>query len=420
MLIETRIERKEVSLAHNPLDKALAGLLGDRTGLAESQGVIEPAGARAFTARIKATSDAQAMAEWLTEYRDSPQTLRAYRKEAERLLLWLLEQGLSLGELRRDHLQLFEAFLADPQPAERWIGQPRPRRDPRWRPFRRPLSAASRRQSLVILQGLYSWLVEAGWVDHNPFRLMRAKRRHLDNRQERMERYLERPLWDWLWRWLSLPLEIHSTERQRFVWQRRRLVFGFAYLLAPRISEIAAAQMDDFQRREGRWWWRVVGKGDKLAHIPVPDDMLELLIQWRRSLALPALPEPGEKGPLLRTLNGQRGLGDNQLYRLIKSAFDEAATAMTLELGENEAGMINVLRQASPHWLRHTAITHQAQSGIELRYLAKNARHARLDTTARYLHTEAEEWQRQMRAHGVTLHAPEKSPKKDAEGQETI
>ncbi|WP_317986279.1 hypothetical protein [Chromohalobacter israelensis] len=36
---------------------------------------------------------------------------------------------------------------------------------------------------------------------------------------------------------------------------------------------------------------------------------------------------------------------------------------------------------------------------MELRYLARTARHARLDTTARYLHAEAEEWHRQLAHH---------------------
>jgi len=48
---------------------------------------------------------------------------------------------------------------------------------------------------------------------------------------------------------------------------------------------------------------------------------------------------------------------------------------------------------------RHTALTHQAQAGVELRYLAKTARHSRRDTTARYLHAEADEWRQQIAAH---------------------
>ncbi|MGM0984605.1 MAG: tyrosine-type recombinase/integrase [Pseudomonadota bacterium] len=350
---------------------------------------------------IAAGSDAEAVTQWLAEYRASPRTRRAYRREAQRLLLWLGEQGRGLDALRREDLEAFEAFLADPRPAERWIGPVRPRHDPRWRPFRGPLSPASRRQSLVILQGMFAWLVEAGWVRHNPFRLMRDKRRRLDNRQGGVERYLERPLWDWLWEWLSRPAEEGASFRYRYELTRRRLIFGFAYLLAPRISEMSAARMNDFQRREGRWWWHVVGKGDKMARIPVPPDMMALLGEWRSTLGLAPEPSPNDASPLLRTLDGQRGLGDNRLYRLIRDGFGEAAEALEREAGEATQAEVGRLRQATPHWLRHTALTHQAQAGVELRYLAATARHSRLDTTARYLHAEDEEWHRQQAQHGL-------------------
>lgn len=370
----------------------------DRTAALPEATHERPVGKR--VARIQAGSDAQAVAQWLAEYSASPQTFRAYRKEAERLLLWLGERGTALDDVDRRVLDSFERFLADPQPAAQWIGPPRARAHPHWRPFRRPLNAASRRQSLVILQGLFAWLVEAGWVEHNPFRLMRGKRRRMDNRQDRVERYLERPLWDWLWQWLNRPLPASATQRERRVWMRRRFVFGFAYLLAPRISEMAQARMSDFRRAEGQWWWHVIGKGGKQARIPVPADMQTLLVDWRQSLGLPAWPDVDEDEPLLRALDGKRGLGDNQLYRLIKSAFGEAAQVLAGNVESTTSNaMVRQLERASPHWLRHTAITHQAQAGVELRYLARTARHSRLDTTARYLHAEADEWHRQLAAH---------------------
>ncbi|WP_163575756.1 tyrosine-type recombinase/integrase [Halomonas faecis] len=350
---------------------------------------------------ITASSDAEAVAQWLAEYRDSPRTQRAYRREVERLLLWLGEQGRELGSLRREDLDAFETFLSDPRPRHRWVGPPRPRTSAEWRPFRGPLSAASRRQSLVILQGLFAWLREAGWVAHNPFRLMRDKRRRLDNRAPRIERYLERPLWEWLWAWLNAPIDEDASARVRFERSRRRFVFGFAYLLAPRISEMSAARMQDFHRREGRWWWRVVGKGDKVAAIPVPPDMLQLLESWRGTLGLSPLPAADEEAPLLRTLGGGRALGTNRLYRLIRETFREAAAALETERGGEVTEAVARLRQATPHWLRHTALTHQAQAGVELRFLAATARHARFDTTARYLHAEDEEWHRQQTVHGL-------------------
>ncbi|WP_240407817.1 site-specific integrase [Halomonas sp. JS92-SW72] len=372
-------------------------------------GELLPAAPPGRSAHINAHSDAEAVGLWLAEYRASPRTQRAYRREAERLLLWLAEQGLGLGEVRRDHLDAFEAFLADPRPRERWVGPPRPRHADDWRPFRGPLASASRRQSLVILQGMCAWLAEAGWVAHNPFRLMRDKRRRLDNRQGGIERYLERPLWAWFWAWLGRPVEEGASPRRRYEWQRRRLVFGFAYLLAPRIGEMSAARMGDFHRREGRWWWRVTGKGDKTATIPVPPDMVALLTEWRRTLGLAAEPLPDDATPVLRALDGRRGLGDNRLYRLIREAFGEAAEALETEQGEEGRPWAMRLRAATPHWLRHTALTHQAQAGVELRYLAATARHSRLDTTARYLHAEDEAWHRQQSAHRLAAGADEGS-----------
>ncbi|MDR9440559.1 MAG: site-specific integrase, partial [Halomonas sp.] len=102
-----------------------------------------------------------------------------------------------------------------------------------------------------------------------------------------------------------------------------------------------------------------------------------------------------------KALDGRRGLGDNRLYRLVRDGFREAADALEREAGEAAQGEVRRLREATPHWLRHTALTHQAQAGVELRYLAATARHSRLDTTARYLHTEDEEWHRQQAHHGL-------------------
>ena len=353
-----------------------------------------------FTGRINAQNDAQAVTAWLGEYVDSPQTWKAYRRESERLLLWLASQRLTLAELNRELLRQFEAFLTDPQPSEQWVGPSKPRAHPAWRPFRGGLSPASRRQSLVILQGMFGWLVEAGWVNHNPFRLMRDKSRRLNNQAPRIERYIESDLWAWLWRWLNEPVATGADSRAHFEQARRRFIFGFAYLLAPRISEIADAHMGDFQRSEGRWWWSVVGKGSKMARIPLPDDMLDCLRQWRQALGLTDQPSELEANePLLRALDGQRGLGHNQLYRLIRATFQAAAEA--LEESGGAPQHVSALRQATPHWLRHTSITHQAQSGISLRHLAESARHARLDTTSRYLHTEDIEWHSEQQRHRI-------------------
>ncbi|WP_224105973.1 tyrosine-type recombinase/integrase [Vreelandella aquamarina] len=363
----------------------------------ETPGVMSASLGSRVVRRIDAVTDADAVAAWLAEYRESPQTLKSYRRETERLLLWLASRQLTLGDMDREALRHFEQFLADPQPAERWTGPSRPRHHPQWRPFRGGLSPASRRQSLVILQGLFTWLVEAGWLSHNPFRLMRDKSRRLNNQAPGVQRYLERPLWEWFWQWLNGSLEAGQSKRGFYEHARRRFIFGFAYLLAPRVNEMAETRMGDFQLIEGRWWWSVVGKGSKVARVPLPEDMLACLADWRKVLKLDARPAYQDESPAIRALDGKRGIGHNQLYRLIRDTFMQAADALEGEGGD--PGYVAALRQATPHWLRHTSITHQAQSGISLRHLAESARHARLDTTSRYLHTEDHEWHREQQLH---------------------
>ncbi|MCX2523406.1 tyrosine-type recombinase/integrase [Larsenimonas rhizosphaerae] len=353
-------------------------------------------------ALIEARSDREAITRWLIEYRHSPATFRHYRKEAERFVLWLEFRGLSLDALRRHHLDEFEQFLTNPLPSSHWTGPTRPRHHPRWRPFRSGLAPASRRQSLVILQGLCGWLKEAGWVTHNPFALMRDRRRRLDNAAPPViERYFEREWWCAMWKLLDPPVE-DAPQRSRFLIARRRFLFGFAYLMAPRIAEISRARMNDFRLEEGQWWWHVVGKGNKVARLPVPDDMMTLLREWRAELGLSDMPPPHDDSPVLRALDRRRGVTDNQLYRVFKDGFSMLSDALIARNWSQDHPLIEQLRRATPHWLRHTSLTHQAQSGIELRYLAMNARHARLETTARYLHAENDEWQRQQARHRLS------------------
>ena len=119
------------------------------------------------------------------------------------------------------------------------------------------------------------------------------------------------------------------------------------------------------------------------------------MVQYRRFHSLKDLPEPGDTTPLMLSLKGTSGITSNMIYRIVKDVVSKAAS----ELEKTEPHKAAKLRKASTHWFRHTAITHQADKGIEIRYLKKSARHEKIDTTSRYMHAEDEQWHAAMQAH---------------------
>jgi site-specific recombinase XerD len=56
------------------------------------------------------------------------------------------------------------------------------------------------------------------------------------------------------------------------------------------------------------------------------------------------------------------------------------------------------LRQASPHWMRHTHATHALARGAELTTVRDNLRHASISTTSIYLHGDDVKRARQLTA----------------------
>lgn len=348
--------------------------------------------ARSGVRQLAATNDLEAIRAWLTEYEASPHTWRAYRREAERLLSWtLIERGLAVSSLAREDLQAYGAFLTDPTPRARWCGPRRSRSHAAWRPFQGPLDRTSRDQALTIVRGLFSYLVRAGYLATNPMGLEPRVRRRA-TRLEPIERALDGPTWAYLWQHLAdLPATTPRGRRER---ARLRFVFGAGYLLAPRVEELAHHTMGSFKRLRGRWWWAVRGKGEKDARMPVPAALLTLLGEYRMAYGLAELPEAGEGTPLVLNLSGTRGVTANMIYRLVTATCQAAAAALEASDAERAA----ILRRASPHWLRHTSLSHQADAGIDLRYLNLNARHAKFETTRRYVHANDAAWHAAMDA----------------------
>lgn len=350
-----------------------------------------------ITQQIAATNDLEAIQCWLAEFEQSPQTQRSYRKEAERLLLWtLIEKQKALSSLTRDDLRAYQHFLSDPQPALLWCGQRLPRQHLNWRPFQGPLSGGSIAQAITIINALFSYLVEAGYLSGNPLGLMRRKSKNVMlNKTAVVERFLEQALWQSVVDYIeALPQKILREQKD---YQRIRFLFHTLYLLGPRVSEVANATMKSVKQIRGKWWWQVTGKGQKTQLIPINESMLEALMQYRQFYGLSQLPQHDEENALFMNLNGTQGVSSNMIYRLVKKVF--ADCAKTFEKTRPDFAV--KLQKASTHWLRHTSITHQADAGIELRYIKRSARHENVETTMLYQHAEEDQWHTAMSQHRV-------------------
>lgn len=343
-------------------------------------------------AQISARNDLEALQAWLARFADTKTTFDNYRKEAERLLLWsTLQLGKPLSSLTHEDFLIYQQFLLDPQPREKWVadtGRKHPRGDPRWRPFYGSLSPASQRQAMIILNVMFAWLVEAGYLAGNPLSLSRQRARRA---KPRITRYLDPDLWQEVKAHIELmPKE---TDRQCAHFYRVRWLFTLLYLGGLRISEVAENTMGSyFCRRDKdgdeRWWLEILGKGDKERLVPATQEMMVELQRYRRENGLSPYPAPNEETPLVLPIGKSReALTRAALHSVVKKVFDGAADRLRSR-GEEFSARASQLERASAHWLRHTAGSHMADQQIDLRLVRDNLGHESLSTTSQYLHVD--------------------------------
>jgi integrase len=351
--------------------------------------------ARGGHLQIAADTDVDAVRLWLAEYAGSPHTLRSYRKEAVRLLLWATQTlGKPLSSLTREDFLLYERFLA--APTGDWADPDLPRRGRTRRLFDGPLSERSQHQALGILSGLLTYLVSAGYLAGNPLALRRG-RNASGKRSRRVERYLDHALWEHVL--ASVEQWPRLTERDEQHFERSRWLIRLLYHTALRVSEAANARTADFYQRRGKWWLHVVGKGGAEGEVPVSETLMAEFARYRAFHGLPPVPSARDTGPAVMSIAGDdaRHLTPAAIYLIVKEVLRRAADALE---SSNPVGAAT-LRRASTHWLRHSAASHQADAGTDIRFIQKNLRHASIETTGIYLHAEDD------KRHAQTVNEPE-------------
>jgi site-specific recombinase XerD len=332
-------------------------------------------------------TDLRAIFAWLDARSGSAHTRRAYRREAERLLLWaLVEKGKPLSSLDSgDCAEYINAFLADPQPAARWVAAHRGERCfAGWRPFAGPLSDRSRETARSIVNAMCEWLVGEGYLAVNPF--------------AGFARVATPPVFESATRSLDVAqwkCVLQSVERDEYSFSehRDRLALLLAYATGLRRAELAAATTDALSVG------RLAGVADAVWRLSVdpgrgaprtvllPPVVVEIL---RENLAMRGLQDPldpldcAEGTPIIAQARGGQPLTPDGIGKIFKSIFSNAAAFME----SHAPGSGRHLKRASTHWLRHTHSTHALGHGAELGEISAGLGHADLSTTSLYLRNE--------------------------------
>ena len=405
---------------------------------------------------LDASTDLEAINAWLAHHQERISTVRSYRKEAERFLLFCVHVlRKSLSSVSAPDCMQYRAFLMQVPPD--WIHpMPVTRTDPMWRPFRGQPSAASQKQALVILQALFAALQSANYVAANPFAAV-IKGFNLPSASMDLGRSLSQAEWRFV---AEQAQGLGPTAQGR----RMRLVLDLLVSTGLRLDELAHAEQENMRHVsvdgevERAWILEVVGKRRKRRVVPITDD-LALRIQehledaklaheamaqalgeassaegalevgavseagggGRGDSGTSALPYPKSR-PLIYGLSpavaqwvdvqGQatlqaaavhktpQGLSASGIYRTLKRFFKRCSQLAP------DAGLDPIhLESASTHWLRHSFGRQAAVSGVPIEIISQAMGHASLTTTSIYLTQERSRMIKELRKMHATVGA---------------
>ena len=327
---------------------------------------------------IASRNDYEACHSFLARF-ESKSTLRAYRKEIERLLLWCVVEKLSFGQINKEAVDSYIHFLKNPTPRRLWCyasdkARSTPRNSPAWKPFVTGLTDKALKQHLNIISSLFKYLSDACYLRKNPFALCVREKYASDTTHFTT---LERIPTKQEWQLILQTLKSWPNEKEKV---RLKFIIAILFYTGMRLSELASLQWSSFHHTQAGWSIFIIGKGGKPREVVVEDLLIDI-IDYRQSLGLSLLPEKNEVTPVVCNLEGDKGISDRQIFNLVKGLALKAAS------GEGVDALVKTrLSRFSPHWIRHLCPTLMARAGVDTRTIQRHLGHSSSRTTEVYVH----------------------------------
>lgn len=329
---------------------------------------------------------------WVSSYAAENSRLCAER-EARRFCLWALSKKLPLKNIDQTTIADYRNFLKNPSPTSKWVGKKiKDISSKDWKPFSGPLSETSIRTSISYLSSLFNYLEEHSVVSKSP-----VKRRKLNLVNSSFSAFSSKSLSPNCRAVISDYFEAKGDAGLSYA--RSRLIIELGFYAGLRRFEIANAKMKDvFCDHEDLWWINVYGKGNKYLPVPLPDALVNSINAYRQRL-LSKQPSSNISGyPLVSSLwNPASPLTPHRVWEVFKST--AALIADYAQQVNHPTEVVNQLRMASTHWLRHSYANFQLKElGLDIKQVQDNLRHASVSTTSIYLSSDKQQRNRNIKS----------------------
>ena len=256
-------------------------------------------------------------------------TRMAYRSDLEQFAHWLLPQGLTLQQVRRETLL---EYLS-------------------WR-LAQGYKARSSARFLSGARGLYQYLLEEGKIAENPT---------LQIEMPQVGRSLPDTLSE-----ADVEALLAAPDVEQALGLRDRCMLEVLYASGLRVTELVSLTLDQLNMRQGIV--RIMGKGSKERLVPIGETALDWLTLYLRE-GRGALLSAAATDVLFPSQRGRQMTRQTFWHRI--------------KLHAQTAGITKPL---SPHTLRHAFATHLLNHGADLRVVQMLLGHSDLSTTQIYTH----------------------------------
>ena len=272
----------------------------------------------------------------------SPNTLEAYQRDLEKLLVFLKDEGKHPLDVQLEDLQTFAAGLHD-------IG----------------IGPRSQCRILSGIRSFYNVLMVDGYRDDDPTELLESP-----VLGEHLPEVLSTAEVD--------QLEA-SIDLSKWEGHRTRAIIEVLFSCGLRVSELVGLRLSCLFLQEG--FVRINGKGSKERLVPISPRAVKELEFWfddRRQMNI----KPGEED-----------------YVFLNRRGAHLTRTMILIMIKRQAEAAGIKKTISPHTLRHSFATALLEGGADLRAIQAMLGHESIGTTEIYTHIDTTTLRREILEH---------------------